>query len=196
MRNITSLGLAVVCACLPCLSGCGSITITSDRDRSAIFEKIAELNKGGKPVSIAVLCEARTSLSFEHIVILGYDQRGWPMSLCAQAQGKLETRLLDAFGASKGFRLVDRSRMANVLAEQKLVVSGIVSQDTQLKLGQMAGASHLLVVEQDVDGKPGLLDDASEGLFGEKKQFPKITRTDRLIETQSGTVLATEQREL
>lgn len=192
----TILGLSIACVFIPCLTGCGSLIITTRDHRSAIFSKIDELSRDGNSVSVAVLCEAHTSLSFEHIVILGYDGKTWPGSLCVEAQGKVEQELLALFGRTHGFRLVDRTLMGDVLAEQKLAVSGLVSSATRLRLGHLAEASHLLIVEDNIHGKPGLLDDTIDGMFGTRRKFPKVTRTQRLIEAESGTVLATEQRDL
>ena len=195
MRDSSSAGLISSLAAVLCAAGCTPMNSFLRGPLPPVYAKVAETIDAGKQVSVAVLCEARTTISQEHLKVLGLDEREWPKSVCIETQGTVERELFAAFGGDRRFRIVDRAKAQRVLEEQKLSVSGVVSSETQLKIGQMLGATHLLMIDETLHGSRNLLDSFNEGLSGEKPYATKEIRTQRLIDAETGTVLATDRRE-
>lgn len=75
------------------------------------------------------------------------------------------------FGMWSNFTLVDRQRVEEILKELKFGLSGIVSTEVQNKLGEILGATHIVVV-------------------GYSRSPDKNMKTIRLIEIETGQVLA------
>ncbi len=60
-------------------------------------------------------------------------------------EGIAEERLVTVLTGMKGFRVVERERLAAVIAEQKLSISGLVDDsETAIQLGKLVGAEYIV----------------------------------------------------
>ena len=75
--------------------------------------------------------------------------------------------------AEQSFSIVDRNKTAHIINEIKYQQSGLIEKDSQVKLGNMLGATHLLVSEFELDISP----------------LPRFILNNKLIEIESGKVL-------
>lgn len=66
-------------------------------------------------------------------------------TMLPQLFGIVEGTYLHFFGNEKNFRIVDRNDVEHIISELKLQQSGLTSKETQLKIGNMLGATHLLI---------------------------------------------------
>lgn len=100
----------------------------------------------------------------------------WKIGMKSYLLGFLENNYLRAYKYEKNFSVVDRARTKKICDEFKLQMLGLASIDTQIELGKMLNATHLLVVDFS--------------------RFPKsASKCDdvnirRLIEVESGKTLA------
>jgi hypothetical protein len=64
-----------------------------------------------------------------------------------------EGMFLKAFNGHDNFVIVDRENIAKILEEIKLQLTGLVSYESQVKIGQMLGATHLMLMQQSYNLK-------------------------------------------
>lgn len=125
-----------------------------------------------KKVSLAVLTGEIHNLT-------GLDEpqlEQWKKATRSYLLAESENYYLNAFKLDKNFFLVDRERMEEVLGELKFGISGVVSEELRAKLGEILGATHLLVIEFTRYRKAG---------GGQEDVYIR-----RLIEVETGRVLA------
>jgi hypothetical protein len=106
----------------------------------------------------------------------------WEDSIRHQLQGSVESYFLKGFGKFDKFSLVDRSRIENILNEYRLNMTGLTSDDARAKIGNMTGATNLLIVSYARYSK-------MQGRY----ESCEDTQTGRLIDIESGKVLAVDQ---
>jgi len=92
-------------------------------------------------------------------------------SIRQQVLTQLEQELLGSFEGVASFTLLDRSALEKILAEYKLQLTGLISDETRLRIGKTLGATHLLQVGVEV--YPGR----------------NWSQTRRLLEVEGGRVL-------
>jgi hypothetical protein len=80
-------------------------------------------------------------------------------------------------GNENNFRMVDRNDIDSIMSELKFQQSGLISRETQLKLGNMIGATHLLIIDYSF-------------MQLNRNEF-SYTITQKLVEIETGKVLAT-----
>ena len=102
----------------------------------------------------------------------------WAAGIRNEEQTSLENFYLRNCGSQPGFSIVDRIRTRALLDEFKMGESGLVSEKLRLKIGEMTGATHLL--------------DVTFSRFRKGRGHEDV-HSVRLIDIQSGTVLAVDQ---
>lgn len=100
---------------------------------------------------------------------------GWAEGIRTGVVNSTTSRLLRKFSDKENFSLVDRSSIYEVLTEMKFQTTGAVSASDARKIGNLSGATHLLVIELNrFQERQGLLDHI----------------TQKLIEVETGRVVA------
>jgi len=107
----------------------------------------------------------------------------WEASERQTWQAAIEGRMLEIFGGTGRFNLVDRTRIDAILEEQKMSLTGLISDDTRARIGKMTGATHLYLVSLARYPNPQ----------DRNKCVDVITA--RMIEIESGSVLAADRKE-
>lgn len=103
----------------------------------------ALLSKGEK-ISLAVIIgKISNTIVFPHPVNL--DE--WKSTINSQLQTEFEAVYVQYRNVFDNFSLVDRNRIRKILDELNFQASYYVSNETRLKIGELAGATHLLMVE-------------------------------------------------
>lgn len=128
-----------------------------------------------REVSLAIL------VTNVHSSMSGPVLDGWENSIKNDLLTNFESEYLKYFRRYNYFSVVDRTRLNNVLREQKLGLSGVISDDLQSHIGQMTGASHILDIS--FTRIPSTLAGAS---------IEDYTNA-RLIDIESGRVLAVDK---
>jgi len=72
--------------------------------------------------------------------------KAWMKNLAQDFNADNEGWLLD-----NGYHIVDRDYLNEILKEQKLSVSGFVSPQSAIKLGELIGASHILITKLTIN---------------------------------------------
>jgi len=126
-----------------------------------------------KKVNLAVIMGEINNVTIRN----QHSLKQWKKVVKADQMGTMENVLLVTFGLYRNFMLVDRQKVDEILKEQVLGQTGAISEDTRNKLGQLFGATHLLITS-----------------FSRSPR--RIGREDilknRLIEIETGEVLASE----
>ena len=127
-------------------------------------------------VVVAAIAVAMASMSPARaaelrVAVLAFDNAG-PAEFEALGKG-LQSMVTTDLAAVSALRLVERARLDDVLAEQKLGRSGAVDPKTAARIGKLAGASHLVAGSYTVVGgkfvvKSGQLVTIDEGKLIEK----------------------------
>lgn len=127
----------------------------------------------GKNVRLAILTgEINNLLGMNESFALEQWRKGVKSSVIAP----VENIYLTVFKQVESFSLVDRQKIKHLLDEFKFGLSGVVSEDLRSKLGEILGATHLLII--DCCRYPESID-----------TYKDVT-TYRLIEIETGKVLA------
>jgi hypothetical protein len=97
--------------------------------------------------------------------------------LAGPSRNTLTGRLLERFGSHDSFQLVDRDETEAILEEYEFQMSGLVNESQLNEIGQLAGITHLLVVE-----------------YAREEQASVLTVEDRrrLLDVRNGTALAAD----
>ena len=97
--------------------------------------------------------------------------------LAGPSRNTLTGHLLERFGSRDSFQLVDRDETEAILEEYEFQMSGLVDESQLNEIGQLAGITHLLVVE-----------------YAREEQASVLTVEDRrrLLDVRNGTALAAD----
>lgn len=125
----------------------------------------------GKTVHIAVLAG---EIFFDGNALPQEDARRWEARERTLLPASVESDILSM--QLENLRIVDRRQTESILKEYVLEQSGLVSEKARKKMGEMLGVTHLIVV------------DIMRVAYG---RSVKDTLTRRLIEVETGQVLAT-----
>jgi hypothetical protein len=133
------------------------------------------------PVAVAIYGEARTPVSDKQLIKLGFDPERWENSLRNEEQTRIEQSYLEQMRPYKNFHLVDRMTVSKLFEEIKFSMTGALSPAIRVKIGEMSGATHLILFE--VTRYP--TDEHNRGII-------RQTTTVRLIHLETGEVLASQ----
>lgn len=101
----------------------------------------------------------------------------------ASAYGRLEEAAFELKLSRPELRIIDRSHMPSIVSEQRYQVSGLVSEESAVRIGQMLGVDSVLIYR--IDG-PTLRD----RFFARKdRDLPPVTITSKIIRVESGEVV-------
>jgi hypothetical protein len=130
-------------------------------------------------VAVAIIGTAETTFSPETFSKAGGDISAWKKGEIDGNASQLERLLLQAFSGNKNFTLVDRATLEKV--KDELAISDLgVSEETRLEMGKLTGATHLVIFRV-------FRGSSLSGPFED-------TATGRLIDVQSGEVLAVQSQ--
>jgi hypothetical protein len=144
---------------------------------SPIGKEVSRLLATGDRVSLAIVVDIETSISAELFRAGGADIEEWRKGTRSTVTGDFEAEYLKRYGDKKNFQLVDRSTLDKITDEWLLTAKSNVTEETRLKIGALTGATHLIFVHH-------FRSRTGPGRFAD-------TRTTRLIDAQTGQVLAT-----
>jgi len=99
----------------------------------------------------------------------------WAKGIKSNLIARWESRCLKTFGKEKGFSLVDRQAVEQIMKELNFGQSGMVTEEFRAKIGKTLGATHLLTLEFS--------------RFGDSD-----VEKQRLIEIETGKVLVSSMR--
>lgn len=127
------------------LSSCATPSIKKSwtGETGPIAKSLIQLLREDKDVKIAILGESSTSLSDEFFTKQGADIYRWKQANSASMQSMIETTYLRELGNNKNFQIVDHSKIEEILSEQKLSLTGAVSQETAVRVGKISGANYI-----------------------------------------------------
>jgi hypothetical protein len=128
-----------------------------------------------EPVSVAIYGEMQSIVTDEASVKQGIDPERLRNAARNDTQTKIEQELLEAMAAYKNFRLVDRMTVNRLFEEIKFGLTGALSPDIRVRIGEMSGATHLILFSNTY--------------------YPadqSMTLTTRLIVLETGQVLASQ----
>jgi len=98
-----------------------------------------------------------------------------------EGQSIVENVYLNSYRNYKNFTIVSRNYLKNNLDEITLSASGLISDETRVRIGELTGATHLLLMEDH---------SFYSGLF---IISGKTTSYWKLIDIQSGKLLASDR---
>ncbi len=137
------------------------------KDLDMILRILAE----GKRVNLVILTGEITNILIKDPAIL----EEWKKTVRTQLLTEHENIYLAWFNSWGNFTLLDRQSVKKILEELEIGLSGLISAETQNKLGELLGATHILFI--------GYARSPSAGGYSDMKPC-------RLIEIQTGKVLA------
>ena len=116
----------------------------------------------------------------QRMVVL-YPRGGTPE--WSSAYGRLEGAAFQLKNFRPDLRIIDRSHIPAIVSEQRYQVSGLVSEESAVRIGRMLGADSVLIYL--IDG-PTLRD----RLFARQhRDLPPMTVTSKIIRVESGEVV-------
>lgn len=139
------------------------------KDTYALLYEIVK--NDNEPINLAIVAD-----SFNNVYLQGIVLEQWKTVTKTLFINSWENYYLSFFTPERYFSLIDREKVNNVLNEQKMQYSGSINPETQQKLGEMLGASHLLIID-------------FSRVYVSNVEALDI-ETHKLIEIKSGKVLA------
>ncbi|MGE5623495.1 MAG: CsgG/HfaB family protein [Methanocella sp.] len=130
----------------------------------------------GDEISVAVM-------PFEDVKINQWWDGNWDIG------DQFSVLVTDALVGKGKFKVMERTRLAEIMAEQRLQVSGAVDESTAVQLGKLLGVRLMVlgsVTEFRQSGATGL----SFGQFGLGLQQASTKLSARLVDVQTGQILA------
>src|SRR3989344_2920609 len=147
------------------------VKLTSMSWRIDVYILMKEILKE-KPVNLAVIIGDINNVYLNDKDIL----EQWKTGIKAILYSDLENTYLRFFRHEHNFNIVDRAKTERLLNEEELQLSGITNTDSQIKVGNMLGATHLLIIDYS--------------RFYESLTKAQDVETCKLIEVRSGKTLA------
>jgi hypothetical protein len=146
---------------------------------SPVKEQLMQLAKSTEaPVSVAIYGEARILYTDKQYASSGFSSEAMKQAMVSKQQTVLEQSYLSHMRGVKNFHIVDRMALNKVMEELKFTLSGALSQAVRVRIGEMTGASHLILFD--------------ETLYPNNER----TTTVRLLALESGEVLASQSVEV
>ncbi|MCX5818361.1 MAG: PDZ domain-containing protein [Deltaproteobacteria bacterium] len=158
------------------------LTLKSDYIFSDILMILREIWKG-KMINLAII----TDVKYINTLLLS-DQNRFN-NIMANIRKSQQAEILSMFENSfsrlsfveKGFTLIDRNKTDLILNELKFQSSGLISDESQMKLGRMIGVNRLFFAEVEGDMSP---------------ISPRLTLRNKWVDVESGKIIATARYHL
>src|SRR3990170_3860987 len=147
------------------------VKLTSMPWRIDVYILMKEILKE-KPINLAVIIGDISNVYLKDEDIL----EQWKIGIKTMLYSDLENTYLQFFRHERTLNIVDRAKTESLLHEEELQLSGITNTDSQIKIGNMLGATHLLVIDFS--------------RFYESLTKAQDVETCKLIEVRSGKTLA------
>ena len=147
------------------------VKLTSMPWRIDVYILMKEILKE-KPINLAVIIGDISNVYLKDEDIL----EQWKIGIKTMLYSDLENTYLQFFRHERTLNIVDRAKTESLLHEEELQLSGITNTDSQIKIGNMLGATHLLVIDFS--------------RFYESLTKAQDVKTYKLIEVRSGKTLA------
>lgn len=141
-----------------------------------ILSKMDVILSKGNPIRLAILTGEISDLTITEQSKL----EQWRKMVASSIVARHEQLLLRRYEGVTSFSVLDRQAIEQLVEEQKLSMAGIVSRETRNKLGEMLGSTHILMIDYSRHSS-------------KKKKRLKDIKVARLIEVDSGNVLASVQ---
>lgn len=156
---------------------------SEDRSRSApvraestIAVWIADAEASGSDVNLLVIAPADGIRGQEGET--GEDPEAWRETRSRELVQSAVGAILRIYGDSQHVRIIDRSQVDLAVGEAQFAASGLASRESQLRLGEFIGASHVYTIELSVESSD---------------EMRREVRTNTLIELATGRVLALDR---
>lgn len=137
------------------------------RDQYALLQEVAKEN----PVNLAIIIG-----NISNVFLQGVLLEQWKNGMKSIIITTLENDLLGFFKYEKGTSIVDRHNLDKAVNELALQQTGLIKKESLIKVGEMLGATHLIIVDFS--------------RFGLTTKEANDVQTRRLIEIESGKILA------
>lgn len=146
------------------------IELTSQQWFNDLYILMREIIKE-KPINLAVIIGDINNVYLKDKDTL----EQWKSGMKTVLYSDIENTYLKFFALERSFNVVDRAKTEKILNEEELHLSGITNTDSQIKVGNMLGATHLLLVDYS--------------RFYESPTRAQDIETRKLIEVKSGKTL-------
>lgn len=147
------------------------IELTSQQWFNDLYILMREIIKE-KPINLAVIIGDINNVYLKDKDIL----EQWKSGMKTVLYSDIENTYLKFFALERSFNVVDRAKTEKILNEEELQLSGITNTDSQIKVGNLLGATHLLLIDYS--------------RFYEAPTRAQDIETRKLIEVKSGKTLA------
>ncbi len=153
----------------------GQLLSTSIQFSSAHFLKdqyilMKEVTKE-KPLNLAIIVS-----DISNVYIQGERLEQWKRGMTPLIIGALETSYLEFLKYETNASIIDRQNIESALKELAFQQTGLISEESQIKVGNMLGATHLLII--------------SYSRFSHSTSKAKDVEVHRLIDINSGKTMA------
>lgn len=140
----------------------------------SVYKIYELLNLGEKNMALVVyISDVKNNTDF-------LNKSAWEASERMGLQSFLEASMIKSFEKNSRFSLIDRVRLDRILDEHKINMTGLISDTARSQIGKLTGATHLL--------------SASLSRYPKSRNSCNDIMTARLIEIETGQVLAIDQR--
>jgi len=124
-----------------------------------------------KPLNLAIIVS-----DISNVYIQGERLEQWKRGMTSLIIGELETYYLEFFKYETNASIIDRQNIESALKELAFQQTGLISRESQIKAGNMLGATHLLII--------------SCSRFSHSTSKAQDVRVYRLIDINSGKIMA------
>ena len=124
-----------------------------------------------KPLNLAIIIS-----DISNVYIQGERLEQWKRGMTSLIIGALETSYLEFFKYEKNASIIDRQNIESALKELAFQKTGLISEESQIKVGNMLGATHLLII--------------SYSRFSHSTSKANDVEVHRLIDINSGKTMA------
>lgn len=126
------------------LTGCAVKKSWVGKD-SPTQKKVIELLESGQEVRLAMIGNVKTNMSASYFTSIGLDLGQWKRMNHDLLTEKSEAKSLNRYISYDNFSMIERYQIESVMREQYLSLTGVIRRADYLKLGELAGATHLLL---------------------------------------------------
>jgi len=152
----------------------GNVGYIQSKINFEAWDAITLLGLAGDKISMAFIVD-----EIKCPVCIDFDVEEWKAGIKTSLLSDYEQVYLSGFSHFRGFKIVDRGKIDQLISELKFQQTGTVSPDQVKKIGKMAGATHIAFIS----------------LFRTRSNQVLLDSTSlRIVNVEEGTVLASEKR--